>query len=403
MERRKVAIVSSFFRHGQWRGIMRFGQKSGWICQRFTAENLDRLKGWAPDGVIFQIDEYDKPLLGYIHNYVGNRVGLRAALGMENETPLVIPDLADFGREVARHFATKNYRRLCYLGPKVDETANPGSIHSDGMAEIAVQLGIELECIFPDQRGTWRKLGLKRRKSMTTGWEHFWELGPSLIKHLLSFGEPVGIFSAFVEPAMEFIEMVTSEGVEVPGQFGIVAQSEDGLAGTVTKVPLSCIVPDYERQGFESGRLLERVMNGEKIAKNHRELIGDREFTIRRSSDQMVSMDPKVNEMIEYIRRHAHEVNFCPDSVADKMGCSLRSVQIRFSQVIQRGVADLIRQYRIQRAIDLLGTTNRRIKDIVIECGFSGPHQFERAVKKEYGMNPTEFRRKTRKGEEDAG
>lgn len=393
MERRKIAIVSSFFRHGQWRGIMRYGQQAGWICQRFTAENLGRLEGWSPDGVIFQIDEYDTPLLGYIRNYDGHRVGLRAALGTENETPLVIPDLAEIGREIARHFAGNNYRRLCYLGPKVDETANPGSTHSQGMAEIADQLGIELECIFPDQRGTWRKVGLQRRQSMTTGWEHFWELGPSLIKHLLSFEEPVGIFSAFVEPAMELMEMLMSEGVEVPGQFGIVAQTEDSLTGTVTAVPLSCIVPDYERQGFEAGHLLEKMMNGENIAKNHREFIGGSEFTIRRSSDQMVSMDPQVNEMVEHIRKHFHEVNFCPDSVADKMGCSLRSVQIRFSQVFQRGVADVIRGYRNQRAADLLRTTDRRIKDIVVECGYSGSHQFERAIKKEYGVNPTEFRR----------
>ena len=120
MERKKVAIVSSFFRHGQWRGIMRYGQTVGWICLRITAENLERLEMWEPDGVVFQIDEYDKPLLDYIHGCRVSRVGLRAALGIENETPLVLPDLAEFGREVARHFAANNYRRLCYLGPGSD-------------------------------------------------------------------------------------------------------------------------------------------------------------------------------------------------------------------------------------------------------------------------------------------
>lgn len=398
MERKKVAIVSSFFRHGQWRGMMRFGQKAGWICQRFTTENLDRLVTWAPDGVIFQIDEYDKPLLDYIRGFEGCRVGLRAALGMEDEMPLVLPDLAAFGREVARHFAENNYRRLCYLGPSTDETANPGSTHSHGMAEVADELELELECIFPDQRGTWRKLGLERRHALTTGWERFWELGPALTEHLLKFEEPVGLFSAFVEPAMEFMEMATSAGVQVPGQIGMAAQTEDGLTGTVTKVPLSCIVPDFERQGFEAGALLEKVMNGEKIPANHREFIGEREFTIRQSSDQMVSIDPQVNEMVEFIRMHAHEPHFCSDSVADRMGCSLRSVQIRFNQVFQRGVADIIRLHRTQRGADLLSTTDRRIKDIVTECGFTSSPQFERAIKKMYGMSPTEFRRQKKRG-----
>lgn len=317
---------------------------------------------------------------------------------MEDESPLILPDLASFGRKIARHFAENNYRRLCYLGPSMEETANPGSTHSHGMAEVADELGLELECIFPDQRETWRKLGLDRRHGLRTGWERFWELGPALIEHLLKFGEPVGLFSAFVEPVMEFMEMATSAGVRVPAQIGMVAQTEDGLTGTVTKIPLTCIVPDFERQGFESGALLEKVMNGEKIPANHREFIGDREFTIRRSSDQMVSMDPQVNEMVKFIRKHAHERHFCPESVAVRMGCSLRAVQIRFSQVLQRGVADLIRRYRTQRGADLLSTTDWPIKDIVSECGFNSFPQFARAMKKIYGMNPTDFRRQKARG-----
>ncbi len=401
MERKKVAIVSSFFRHGQWRGIMRYGQTAGWICQRFTAENLDRLEVWEPDGVVFQIDEYDKPLLGYIRACKASRVGLRAALGIENETPLVLPDLAEIGRQVARHLAANNYRRLCYLGPGSDETANPGSTHYRGMQEVADELGIELEAIFPDQRGTWRKLGQKRRRSMTTGWERFWELGPDLVDHLLEYGEPVGLFSSFVEPAMEFIEMLTERSVEVPGQIGMVAQTEDGLTGTVTKVLLSCIVPNYERQGFEAGRLLDRVMGGEKLAANHCEYISEHEFIVRESSDQIVSPDPQVCEMVDYIRRSFHQRDFEPNAVADLMGCSLRSVQIRFRQSFQRGVADIIRHFRTQQAAVLLKTTNLRLQEIGAQSGFNSPHQLKRAMKKAYGMTPSDFRRTVKRVEMD--
>lgn len=376
---------------------MRYGQKEGWICQRFTADNLDRLKIWEPDGVVFQIDEFDKPLLDYMRSCRVHRVGLRAALGMEDETPLVLPDLAEFGRQVARHFAASNYRRLCYLGPAVDKTANPGSTHYQGMQEVADEHGIELETIFPDQRGTWRELGLKRRRSMTTGWERFWELGPVLVEHLLKYDEPVGLFSSFVEPAMELIEMLTEREVEVPRQIGMVAQTEDGLTGTVTKVLLSCVVPNYERQGFEAGALLNRIMNGENLPANHREYVSEREFMVRESSDQIVSSDLQAGQMIDYIRQNFHRREFAPEAVAELMGCSLRSVQIRFRHSFQRGVADIIRHYRTQHAAELLKTTNLRVQDVVSESGFSGPHQFERAMKKAYGMNPSAFRRAVRK------
>lgn len=392
MKRKKVAIVNSFFRHGQWRGIMRQGQRADWICRRFSSENLEQLKGWEPDGIVFQIDEYDEPLLEYIRSCKVSRVGLRAALGIEDETPLVLPDLAEFGRQVARHFAANNYRRLCYLGPGSDETANLGSTHFQGMQQVAGELGIELEGIFLDQRGTWGKLGLQRRQTLTTGWERFWELGPALIERLLGYGEPVGFFSSFAEPAMEFIEMLDERKVEVPERIGVVAQTEDGLTGTVTKVPLSCLVPNFELQGFEAAHLLDRIMGGEKLAKNHREYISEHEFTVRESSDQMVAPNPEVGEMINYIRRNFQRRGFAPDAVADMMGCSLRSVQIRFQESFQRGVADIIRHYRTQHAAKLLTGTDLRLQEIISKCGFSGPHQFGRAMKKVYGMNPSAFR-----------
>lgn len=393
MQRKKVAIVCSFFRHGQWRGIMRYGQQVGWICQRHDHDTLERLENWRPDGVVFQVDEYDEPLLAYIRSCEVARVGLRAALGIENETPLVLPDLAGFGRIVARHFIASNYRRLCFLGPRSDDTANPGSTHYQGMLEVADAHDVQLEAVFPDQRGAWRMLGLTPRRKLTTGWERFWEMGPAMIDHLLGRGEPVGLFSAFVEPAMEFIEMIDERAVEVPGRIGMVAQTEDALAGLVTKVPLSCLVPDYERQGFEAARLLDRVMGGERVARNHREYVDACEFIVRRSSNQIVTSDPLVSRLLEEIRQRAHSLAFSPDSLAEAAGCSLRSVQMRFRRALGRGVADVIRHYRTQRAAELIRNTDMPLQDIVAECGFSGHHQLERSVRRVFAMNPSAFRR----------
>ena len=116
MKRRRVAIISSFSRLGQWRGIMRYGQQAGWICQRIDRETLSRLNTWNPDGVVFQIDEFDTPMLDYIRNCKLPKVGLRALPTSCGSTPLVLPDLASFGHQIATHFVARNYRRLCYLG-----------------------------------------------------------------------------------------------------------------------------------------------------------------------------------------------------------------------------------------------------------------------------------------------
>lgn len=184
MERKRIAIVTSFTRLGQWRGIMRYGQGAGWICQRHDRDSLEGLAAWKPDGILFQVDEFDTPLLEYMARSPLPCVGLRALHGHERKMPLVLLDLADLGRQIASHFVASNYRRFCYLGPCGDAKANAGNTHVLGMREIARQNHVTLECIHPDHPATWDLLGLDYREMTSTGWTRFWELGPSLISQL---------------------------------------------------------------------------------------------------------------------------------------------------------------------------------------------------------------------------
>jgi len=391
--RKRVAIVTSFTRLGQWRGIMRYGQQAGWICQRHDAGTLDRLVKWKPDGILFQVDEYDQPLLDFIARTATPRVGLRALAGHEEGTPLVLNDLASFGRKIATHFIANNYRRLCYLGPHSDVSANAGRTYFQGMEEVARAQGIPLECIFPDQPATWKSLGLVYRKRLSTRWDRFCELGPALIDHLMADPEPVAFFSTFVEPAMEFMEMVDERQIAIPGRIGMAAQTDDALIGLVTKVPLTCIVPDYERQGFEAASLLDKILHGESVATNHRTFITEHQFVLRDSSRQIVTSDLQVSQMLDHVRRNALDFGYTPESLAHAFGCSLRLIQIRFRNTLQRGVAEIIREHRTHHAAELICKTNMPLQQVVSECGFSGHHQLERAVKKAYGQNPSALRK----------
>jgi LacI family transcriptional regulator len=393
LKRKRIAIVTSFHRLGQWRGIMRFGQFAGWICQRHDRESLDRLAAWKPDGILFQVDEFDQPLLDYVRETKVPRVGLRALHGQEQETPLILPDLADFARQIAEHFVASNYRRICYLGPHSDFTANAANTHVRGLRRVAEQSKIALECIFPDQEETWRKLGLPYQENHSTGWHRFWELGPALIDHLLADPEPVALFSAYVEPAMEFMEMVDEREVAIPDRIGMAAQTEDALNGTVTKVPLTCIVPDFERQGYEAAALLDQILKGHPVRKNFRKFIKAGELFARESSNQIVTADPLVREMMDHLRKHALRADFTPSALADAFRCSLRLVQLRFHTSLGRGVAEVIREFRTRRAADLILNSKIPMQQIVSDCGYSDHHQLARSIRKEFGKTPSELRR----------
>jgi DNA-binding LacI/PurR family transcriptional regulator len=393
MKRRRVAIISSFFRLGQWRGIMRYGQQAGWICQRIERDTLSRLNTWNPDGVLFHVDEFDTEVLEYVARCKLPKVGLRALPGTDDRIPLVLPDLAEFGRRIASHFVACNYRRLCYLGPSSDDIANAGSTHFAGMREVADAHGLPLEGFFPDQASTWKLLGLTHRRRSSNDWDRFWEMGPAIIEHLLRDPEPVALFSAFAEPAMEFMEMVDERKLGIPSQIGMAAQTEDALNGLVTKVPLTCLVPDYERQGFVAAQLLDRMLGDQPVVPGHRTFLSECDLVLRKSSNQIVTSDSTVGAMLEHLRQNALNPGYAPETLASAFGCSLRLIQIRFRKALRRGVAEIIREHRTQRATELIRKTTLSLQEIVAECGFTCHHQLERAVRAMHGVSPSTLRK----------
>lgn len=124
---------------------MRYGQGAGWISQRHDRDSLEGLAAWKPDGILFQVDEFDTPLLEHMAKSNLPGVGLRALHGHEKKMPLVLLDLAEIGRQIASHFVASNYRRFCYLGPYSDLEANAGNTHLHGMREIARQNHVKWE------------------------------------------------------------------------------------------------------------------------------------------------------------------------------------------------------------------------------------------------------------------
>jgi len=393
MKRRRVAIVSSFSRLGQWRGIMRYGQQAGWICQRINRDTLSLLNTWKPDGMVFQIDEFDAPLLEFVSNSKLPKVGLRALPQSCAAAPLVLPDLAAFGQQIANHFVARNFRRLCYLGSESDASANAGNTHFNGMQQVADAYGLPLESFFTDQAATWRTLGLAYRRHSSNDWNRFWEMGPSLIDHLTRDQEPVALFVAYGEPAMQFMEMIDERHLAIPARIGMAAQTEDALNGLVTKVPMTCLVPAYERQGFEAARLLERMLAGKAVAPDHCSFVDECELVLRESSNQIVTSDALVGDMLEHMRKHAFELTYTPDALAQAFSCSLRMIQIRFQKALRRGVAEIIREHRTQRAVELIRKTALPMKQIIKECGFSSHHQLERAVRTLHNSSPSSLRK----------
>lgn len=99
----------------------------------------------------------------------------------------------------------------------------------------------------------------------------------------------------------------------------------------------------------------------------------------------------------EYIDAHFSEPNLLLEDVAASVNLS----PSHFSMVFGREMDELFKSYltriRIERAKELLRTTNLKCSEIAYQCGYNDPHYFSYAFKKNTGMPPQRFRQSARK------
>ena len=98
-----------------------------------------------------------------------------------------------------------------------------------------------------------------------------------------------------------------------------------------------------------------------------------------------------VSQAREFIRLHAHERITVAD-IAAYLNLARRTLENRFREVLGRGVADVLREERLNRVARLLRETNQSILSIALDSGFASPTHLMAAFKRFTGMTMKEWR-----------
>ena len=93
----------------------------------------------------------------------------------------------------------------------------------------------------------------------------------------------------------------------------------------------------------------------------------------------------------EFMRLHAGE-KIDVDSVAKAQKVSRRTLEMRFREIMNEGVGEVLRRHRLERVCSLLKETHRSISDISYDSGFASPTHLKAAFKKAYGKTMGEWR-----------
>jgi AraC-like DNA-binding protein len=100
-----------------------------------------------------------------------------------------------------------------------------------------------------------------------------------------------------------------------------------------------------------------------------------------------------LGKALAYMREHIAEA-ITREKVARKTGLSSSHFSRLIKEKLGRTFTDLLRQYRVDHAKELLLRTTKSLVDISFESGFSDQSYFTKVFQKHTGFTPSEYRKK---------
>jgi LacI family transcriptional regulator len=183
-------------------------------------------------------------------------------------------------------------------------------------------------------------------------------------------------------------------GLRVPEDIALVGVDNDVVECELLAPPLSSVMLPWQQLGHSAAQLVERILDGHPLH-GQRLLTAPIAVVARRSSEATAIEDVLVAKAVRWIHEHAEQrVNVA--LVARAVGGGRKRLERRFRRVLDRTVQQEIRRARVNLAKALLRTTPFGNTEIAKRSGFTNAALLSIAFKREVGMPPGVYRRRTR-------
>ena len=106
-----------------------------------------------------------------------------------------------------------------------------------------------------------------------------------------------------------------------------------------------------------------------------------------------------ITKALNYIRSENKKSDMTIDDVATHAGFSTDYFNRIFFSHTGFNIMEYVRFSRLKKAASLLRGTDKDILDIALDCGYEAHESFSRAFKNQYGISPSEYRKKYERAE----
>jgi LacI family transcriptional regulator len=274
----------------------------------------------------------------------------------------VLPDNRAIGRVAALHFLDRGFREFAFYGTE-------GHWYSrERMAGFREALA-----------------GRPCRVLDRAGRDADWD------RELLRFlSQGTALFCANDIFARSAIRHLRESGRAVPEDIAIAGVDDDEIESAQSEIPISSVDPRSEELGWKAAEVLSELLAGRPPA-NRLTLIPPGPVAVRRSSDIRNIGDPVVAAALSLIRDEACR-RLTVAELLRRVPASRRTLERRFHATLGRGIEAEFRRVRLERAKELLASTDLSIGDIADRAGYADIFYFSAAFKKAEGVTPTSWR-----------
>ena len=328
----------------------------------------DWLAKWDGDGIIARVE--NRRIARALAAVRLPVVDLSAARLLPR-APVVTTDNAAIARLAVQHFTERGFRHFAYCG--------------DARFAWSVARGEAFSLFIRGSGGACAVYASERTRAGSDAETD------RIARWLRALPKPVAVFACYDARGQRVLDACRRAGLAVPEEVAVLGVDNDALLCALTPPPLSSIVPNTQRTGWEAAALLAVLMKGGKVAPGPH-LIPPLGVATRQSTDVLAVDDPPLARALRYIREHACEGIGVGD-VLRHSPMARRAFEGRLRALLGRSPHEEIQRVQMNRVKELLGGTALPLAQIAERAGFRHTEYLSVVFKRECGTTPSAFRK----------
>ncbi|MDB6027059.1 MAG: Xylose operon regulatory protein [Verrucomicrobiales bacterium] len=336
-----------------------------------------RSKDWHGDGILTYIEGADRA-----QRLRRSRIPTVELFPYRDDQklPQVVSDDVAIGRMAAEHLVERQFKNFAFSGyPE----ALWSSRRQKGFSQSLLQSGFVVPMV----------LNIKRPKTLNN-WESMQQQLSDWIRKL---PKPVAVMACSDRHAQRILDACHRAGFIVPDDIAVIGVDNDEETCRLSNPPLSSVMDNARKVGYEGARILDQLMSGKLKAKDVPPiLIPPVGIATRRSTDVAAIDDRLVASAVALIRENACNGLEIPH-LLKRLGISRSVFYLRFQSALGRSPHHEILRVQLERVRSLLTQTSLSLEEISQLAGFQNPDYLSVAFKRELGQTPGDYRKQNRR------